>query len=241
MDRKNIKRLRGGSFNLKYGRDPHRVLWEIRQLFDKHRLSFLCVQEVNDYIAIIRASNDFVFIPTNEVSESGIIVRRGISISKKSKHVYGDGWTTVRGGHFPAAEQHQALLAGWLFVRSCHLPTPTFWHDGRVRTPRERMDDLVLTSRGMARYLLPPSFWRARLVAGDMNEPPSTLGAFSPAWIARTARAHLAFPKSREGHGRIDYVLFKGCRVTRIWKDTEISELSDHEPVIFIVEKGRRP
>lgn len=237
---KKVKRLRGGSFNLEYGRDPKRVLSEVNRLFIKHRLHFLCVQECSDYIQAFRTDPELVFIPTVGSVESGILVRRGVSISNKSSHIYGDGWITVRGGHYPAAEQYQALLAGWLYVRSCHLPTPSYWVNGNLRGPAERTDDLRATSRGLVRYFAPPSIFRARLVAGDMNEPPTTAGAFSPRWIAKVTRAALAVPVSRAGHGRIDYVIHKGCRITTIFKDTKIPELSDHEPVIFVVEKGRR-
>jgi hypothetical protein len=72
---------------------------------------------------------------------------------------------------------------------------------------------------------------------GDWNEPASTLGIYSPRWIANQAGARIAVPTSRAGHGRIDYVMYVNCKVTHIFKDTSIPEWSDHEPVIFTVTK----
>ncbi len=92
---------------------------------------------------------------------------------------------------------------------------------------------------GLRRYLSHPGFWNARLVAGDWNEPPQTRGMYSPQWLANMTRSHLRYPLSREGHGRIDYAIGKGCRIEGIKKDLLIPELSDHEPVIFKVVKGR--
>jgi hypothetical protein len=233
------KTLRGGTFNLRYGRDPHRVMWEVGRLFDKHRLHFLAVQEFSDYRNEFDASNGFDVVPVKGQCESGIIVRRGVPVDKRSVHVYGDGWITVRGGRFPAAVHNEARIAGWLYVRSVHLPTPTFWPDGRLRSPVERADDTIATMRGLRGFLGRPSFINARLAAGDWNEPPHTTGLYTPQWLARVTRSDMKAPQSLAGHGRIDYAIAKGARIEGILKDTAIPELSDHEPVVFQVVKGR--
>jgi hypothetical protein len=235
-----MKSLNGGTFNLRYGRKPYVVLREVTKLFTKHRLHFLAVQEFSDYRDTFARSYDFNVVPDPGQCESGIIVRRGIPFDKISTHVYGDGWITVRGGRFPAAVHNQARINGWLFVRSVHLPTPSEWEDGRLKAPAERADDLVDTMGGLQRFLGRPSFINARLVAGDWNEPPHTSGLYAPQWLARTTRSEIAAPQSLAGHGRIDYAIAKGARVVGIFKDTKIPELSDHEPVIFKVVKGRR-
>jgi hypothetical protein len=233
------KTLRGGTFNLRYGRDPDQVIGEVARLFVKHHLDFLAVQEFSDYRNTFAARRGFQVVPTTGQCESGILVRLGVNIDKRSVHTYGDGWITIRGGHFPPAVHTEARLDGWLCVRSVHLPTPTEWEDGRVTAPPERLDDLIATMRGLRRYLNHPGFVNARLVAGDWNEPPHTTGQYTPSWLANTTSSNLAAPQSLAGHGRIDYVIGKGCRVEGIFKDTAIAELSDHEPVIFKVVKGR--
>jgi endonuclease/exonuclease/phosphatase family metal-dependent hydrolase len=228
--------LRGGTFNLLYGRDPERVIREVSRLFDKHGLGFLCVQEFSDYRDDFKAAG-WTVVPEHGPCESGVLVAPGVAVDEVSRHVYGDGWITVRGGRFPAAVHNEVRLAGWLRVRSVHLPTPTFWPNGRLMAPAERADDLRATMRGLWRFLARPGFWNARLVAGDWNEPPQTVGQWTPRWLARTTGSRLAVPTSREGHGRIDYAVVKGARVVEIFKDTTIPELSDHEPVIFKVVK----
>lgn len=232
--------LRGGTFNLEYGRVISRVVKEVGNLFAKHRLDFLAVQEFSDYRNAFRDTGGFQVIPNLGGCESGIIVRSGLAIDKRTVHTYGDGWITVRGGHFPAAVHNEARLDGWLYVRSVHLPTPTFWVDGRVKAPVERLDDLAATVAGLRRYFGHPSFLNARLAAGDWNEAPTTTGRWSPSWLAHETGATINAPTSLAGHGRIDYALVKGARVEDIFKDTRIPELSDHEPVIFKVVKGRR-
>lgn len=233
------KTLRGGTFNLEYGRDPIRVVAEVARLFTKHALDFLAVQEFSDYRDRFSVQRWCNVVPTTGACESGIIVRDGLAIDKRSVHVYGDGWITIRGGHFPAAVHNEARIGGWLYVRSVHLPTPTFWNDGRVRGPEERLDDLAATAEGLRRYFQHPAWINARLAAGDWNEPASTPGEYAPSWIAARSGADVAVPTSREGHGRIDYAMAKGARVEGIFKDVRIPELSDHEPVIFKVVKGR--
>jgi hypothetical protein len=234
------KVLRGGTFNLRYGRKPYVVLHEVTKLFNKHRLHFLAVQEFSDYRDTFARSHDFNVIPDAGQCESGIIVRKDIWFDRVTVHTYGDGWITVRGGRFPAAVHNEARLNGWLYVRSVHLPTPTEWEDGRVKAPAERADDLIETMGGLRRYLGKPSWINARLAAGDWNEPPHTSGLWSPQWLADTTRSHLAAPQSLAGHGRIDYAIAKGARIEDIRKDLVIPELSDHEPVIFKVVKGTR-
>jgi hypothetical protein len=233
-----VKSLNGGTFNLRYGRQPFVVLHEVSKLFAKHRLHFLAVQEFSDYRDTFARSHDFNVIPDRGQCESGIIVRKGIWYDRVTVHTYGDGWITVRGGQFPAAVHNEARLNGWLYVRSVHLPTPITWEDGRAKGPAERVDDLAETARGLRRYFQHPCWMNARLAAGDWNEPPSTPGRYTPKWIANQTGATIEAPQSLEGHGRIDYAIAKGARIVDIRKDLVIPELSDHEPVIFKVVKG---
>jgi hypothetical protein len=234
------KTLRGGTFNLRYGRKPYVVLHEITKLFAKHRLHFLAVQEFSDYRDTFARSYDFNVVPDSGQCESGIIVRRGIPFDNVTSHTYGDGWVTVRGGRFPAAVHNEARINFWLYVRSVHLPTPITWRDGRAMGPAERVDDLAETAEGLRRYFQHPCWMNARLAAGDWNEPPHTPGTYTPKWIATRSGATIAAPQSLAGHGRIDYAIAKGARIENIRKDLVIPELSDHEPVIFTVVKGTR-
>jgi hypothetical protein len=137
------KTLRGGTFNLRYGRKPFVVLHEVSKLFTKHELDFLAVQEFSDYRETFARSHDFNVIPTSGQCESGIIVRRGIWFDKVKVRTYGDGWVTVRGGRFPAAVHNEARLAGWLYVRSV-LPLD---RGGQVDAPRGRSTVWTISRR----------------------------------------------------------------------------------------------
>ena len=231
------KTLRGGSFNLRYGRVPKRVVTEGANLFKRHDLDFLAVQEFSDYTEAFRRDPRFDVLPLDGSAESGIVVRAGLPVDRVSHDTYGNGWTTVRGGHYPPATHHEARLDGWLYVRSVHLPTPSSWTHGRPQAPADRLDDLVATVEGLSVFLKPRSLRNARVVIGDWNEPPETRGTYTPNWLAEQTGAKIACPDSRAGHGRIDYALYKGCEVTGTFKDAATVEFSDHEPVIFTITR----
>lgn len=222
--------MRGGTFNLKYGRPPERVAGECHELFGEYGLTFLAVQEADDYLDVL--ADRFHVIGSGE---SVLLVERGVPVDRVRRHVYGDGWTTVRGGHFPPAVHWQARLAGWLRVRSVHLPTPSEWRDGHPVAPPDRLDDLFATAVGLRWFLRGTG---ARLAVGDWNEPPTTRGRYSPSWIAEEGGATIHAPESSTGHGRIDYAIASDCRVDELRIDDQVTEFSDHEPVIFRVRRS---
>lgn len=223
--------LRGGTFNLKFGRDVERVVEECRKLFGEYGLAFLCTQETDDYVDALR--EEFVVVGAGE--SCVLVARRGVKVDQIRRHEYGDGWTTVRGGRFPPAVHWTVRLDEWLRVRSVHLPTPSEWVAGHPVAPPDRLDDLIGTALGLRRYLRGPN---ARLAAGDWNEPPETSGRYSPQWIAAESRSLIWAPKRSTGHGRIDYVMARGALVTDLHVDDVVTEHSDHEPVIFTVRRA---
>jgi hypothetical protein len=75
----------------------------------------------------------------------------------------------------------------------------------------------------------------ARLTLCDWNEPPQTEGEWSPNWIAKETKSTIYCPEQLAGHGRIDYLMSKRCKVENIRKDLEFREHSDHEPVVATV------
>lgn len=222
--------LRGGTFNLLYGRDPARVVEEVWTFLDAGQLGFVCTQETADYVDALRASRLRVI----GSGETCIVVHPRVKVRARRRFSYGDGWTTIRGGHHPPVVMWQALLDDWLTVRSVHLPTPSDWQGGRLDAPPERADDLRAASRGLVRYLRQGG---ARIAAGDYNEPPETRGVFSPHWIASETGSAIDAPVKGSGHGRIDYVLSRGCEVNGVRVVRGSGERSDHDPVRFRVAR----
>lgn len=229
-----MKKLRGGSFNLKYGRPTGVVKAEVVSLLEKHDLDFLCVQEATDYFKALNEIAGYTYFATKQIrggDETGILVRKTLKMTKPKFGTYGDGWVTVRGGNH-APPSFTRVTIEWLRVGSIHMPTPSVWKNGVLDAPPERKDDYLEVATkvfGFFKF----SLKRSRLVAGDWNEPPTTLGKWAPGWIAKKTGAKCEATVSRAGHGRIDYPMFKNVKVINVVKDTKIAEGSDHEPVIF--------
>lgn len=230
-----IKVLDGGTFNLKYGRDKNTVKGEVERLLHKHHLDFLVVQESTDYRRELGDIKGYDYIYNQDV---GILTKHTVKQDKVKSNDYGDGWTTVRGGHHTPTGAIQVRLNDWLYVRTGHMPTPTTWVNGKLVSPDERKDDYIAAAKGLLRYFNWPCTRYGRIAAADWNESPDTIGEYSPGKIARDKGAKTWTPESRVGHGRIDWVMGKGVKVTKIFKDLDIKEGSDHEPVIFTVSKA---
>lgn len=242
---KKIERLRGGTFNLKFGRQKDMVKDEVERLLKKHDLDFLCVQEAKDYVRQLTHIDGYSYYVDRTgkrgATECGILVRKGLETSGFKVKFYGDGWFMPRGGTHAETVQPQVKIE-WLLVRSLHLPTPSHWAGGVLAssTPAERKDDLIAAMQGLRRYFRWPCIKNARLAAGDWNEPPTTIGLFSPRWLMSETGAVGIAADSRVGHGRIDWPMVKGARIVKVFKDLEVREGSDHEPVIFVLEKLTR-
>lgn len=240
--------LNGGAFNLLYGRDPEKVEAEVKALVKKHDLQFLNVQEAADYFEVLRSIPGFNYYTGSKdahrgMRNNGVLVLDDLRVDKVRTLHYGDGWRTKTGSKSFGVTQQQVRLEGWFLDRSVHMPTPSHWEAGKiVHTPPERKDDLILNMRALDWYFRPPRVYNAACAAGDFNENPYTRGQYSPQWLEDRNRARIYVPTSRQGHGRIDWFIVKGATIQRVFKDTDIHELSDHEPVIAkgIKKTGRR-
>lgn len=234
------KTLRGGSFNLEFGRNKDTVRREVTRLLNKHDLDFLCVQEAKDYANVLDDIEGYDYFVDRTgrqgANQTGILVKRGRGKRFKAL-AYGDGWRTVDGNWHGPTYQAQVRV-DWLIVRSLHLPTPSDWVGGNLRSPLERADDLIASMRGLKRFFSWPCRLVARCAAGDWNEPLATIGRYTPRWLCNVTGARGRSPESREGHGRIDYPVVKGAKIVRVFKDLDIAEGSDHEPVIFVLTKA---
>lgn len=238
------KQLKGGTFNVLNGRDRKKVEREVVRLLEKHDLDFLCLQEANNYLREFNSIDGYDYIHDKSAwsgKEVTILVKSSLKQDRKRYIKYGDGWFRVTGGgkRGPVPGMMQVRVDGWLLVRSLHLPTPSHWDkDGLTdKTPHERKDDIIDGMKKLRRWFSWPCTKNARVAAGDWNEPPTTRGKFSPQWLMQKTGAYGVATKSRVGHGRIDWPMAKGARFSKVFKDLEIAEGSDHEPVIFTVTK----
>ncbi len=234
MSKKKSKALKGGTFNLLNSRADQTVKEEVERLLSKYDLDFLCVQEAVEYRKVLDSIKGYKFYIQADV---GFLVKKHLKVDRVKKFTYGDGWITVRGGKHPAAGQVQLRIDGWLYARGVHLPTPSDWSYGKFVAPAARADDYVESAKGLLRYFRLPGLINGRIALGDWNENPETMGQYSPAWIAKARKAKTWAPESREGHGRIDYVMGKGVDVPHLFKAVDFNEKSDHEAVIFVVKK----
>lgn len=234
------KTLRGGTFNVEFGRDHKIVAEEVTTFLTKHDLDFACLQEATEYFEVFKQIPGYDYIASKDswgAQESTILVKSSLKQDKIRSVNYGDGWYMGK-QHHPATGQNQVRIDGWLLVRSLHVPSHSTWTNGKLTTqPVERRDDLVATAKGLVNYFRWPCLTTARLAAGDWNENPSTKGEYSPNWIAQKSRARTITPSSAVGHGHIDWPMFKGCNIEAIYKDLKIREGSDHEPVVFVVKR----
>ena len=238
-----VKTLKGGSFNLEFGRNEDVVLGEVQRLLNKHDLDFLAVQEASDYRHVLRKGlNGYKYYTWFDggrgADENGVVVRDGIAVDKFKGAFLGDGWTTIARDHHVASVQNHVRIDGWLYVRGLHLPTPTHWVNGKLEAPAERKDDFIASVTALKRYLRWPGVVNARIAVGDWNESPTTTGEYSPNWLLTKTGAKAYTPTSSAGHGHIDWVAAKGCTIPHIFKDLDIREGSDHEPVVFVIKKN---
>lgn len=231
--------MTGGFFNLRYGRDPNTVRREVLSILRKHALDFLCYQEGSDYARILSTLPNYSCYYAGDYpggTESGILVHDERDVTKPLFQPLGDGWITTRGGKHAPVTFPRVTIDGWLRVGSIHMPTPSVWGPGGLKAPPERLDDYMAVARKIKRFMAPRR--QARLVVGDWNESPMTMGPWSPAWIAAQTDATIAFPQSRAGHGRIDYAMVKNAEIRNMRKDLDVLEGSDHEPGVFTITRA---
>jgi hypothetical protein len=237
--------LKGGSFNLLYGRPKAVVKDEVIRLLKKHDLDVLFVQEANDYVGILHNIPGYEYIckPSYFSSvEIGILVKKKFKIDRQKYLQYGDGWFRIggKGRRGPTPGFNQVRLDQTWVLRSLHLPTPSLWKDGKIdarRVPSDRADDLIAGMKKLRIFFSIPGK-SVRIACGDWNESNSTTGLYSPGWLQKVTGAKSMAPTSMEGHGHIDYPMVKGGHIVKIFKDLDIREGSDHEPVIFTIRKN---
>lgn len=220
--------LRGGTWNLRVGRDRHDVAHEVYRLMVALQLHFLVVQEAARYIDTLTALDGFRVITFRgrggSARDSAVIVRRGSGrVRRRALHVLeAVGWERRAG--LPGLHWHRSAVSvrlGWLRVLSVHLPPGPF--SLRLRRQAHLTALRTITRIGER--------WRARgawVMAGDWNrrrDDPRVVD------LAEQLDAHT------RGSG-IDWLMFAGCRVSNV--QTLDFGGSDHHPKTFTVHPPKR-
>jgi hypothetical protein len=221
--------MRGGTFNLRYGRNPDLVREEVINLLDSENLDFLGCQETNDYIECLRGLPGYRMFTGHSVNggaqrEVVTIVRSDHKVSKVQSKAFGDGWPG-QGFRMRPRVFLKLVINDKHSVANCHMPPRT---NLRTQTPVDRYDDYEALARRARRYFKGHHKYTRTLVS-DFNTWPSNKSVLSPSWIADMTGAELHAPDNK-----LDYVLTKGLYVPKIRKIYTLDENSDHNPVVFL-------
>lgn len=221
--------MRGGTYNVKYGRNPEVVRDEVIDIMGEADLDWLALQETNDYYDILK---DLPGLHTYTGHSVNIGAQREVAIVVKSKHevtrlsskAFGDGWMG-QGFRMRPRCFLKLVINEKHSVATTHLPPKT---NLKTHTPSDRYDDYVALAKRARNYL--SGFSRfTRTLAMDANTWPSNENLYSPAWIAEETGAKLLSPDNK-----LDYFLTKGLVVPSVTKLRNFPENSDHDPVVML-------
>jgi hypothetical protein len=235
--------LKGATYNVERDRNPQQVQKWLGDFAKKNKLDFVQVQEINGYHKALEKIPGYhlvTFPKSKDHGESGILVKDDL-LSKHASYIQGEGgWNTVRGGRAPPRAAPAVQLAGWLKVVSVHQPPSVDWKNGQPVGPENRVKTFKSLSEKLlafAKRQLQNNPDQALLIGGDWNEPASTQGKWSPGWIAQQAGMTTHGGVKTHGHGRIDYELSRGCRVSNVKAGPTGG--SDHNIVTFTVSRPK--
>ncbi|GMU01457.1 hypothetical protein KH5H1_55770 [Corallococcus caeni] len=236
--------LKGATYNVERDRDPKDVQKFLSKFAKNNKLDFVQLQEINGYHKALEKIPGYhlvTFPGAKDHGETGILVKDSL-LQKQAMSIQGEGggWTTVRNGHAPPRAATAVQLAGWLKVVSAHQPPSVDWKNGQPVGPPNRVSTYKSLSEKLlafAKRQLEKNPDQALLIGGDWNEPASTKGKWSPGWIAQQAGMTTHGGVETHGHGKIDYELSAGCKVSHVKAGPTGG--SDHNIVTFTVSRPK--
>ncbi|MBN9685617.1 MULTISPECIES: peptidoglycan-binding domain-containing protein [unclassified Corallococcus] len=241
---KTPSQLRGATYNVERDRNPQDVKKWLGDFAKKNKLDFVQLQEINGYhkaLENIPGYHLVTFPGAKDHGETGILVKDSLLQGQKTSiQGEGGGWTTVRGGHAPPRAATAVKLAGWLQVVSAHQPPSVDWKGGEPVGPKNRVSTYKSLSEkllGFAQRKIAKNPDEGLLIGGDWNEPASTKGKWSPGWIAQQAGMKLHGGVESHGHGKIDYAMSYGAKVTNVRAGPTGG--SDHNIVMYTVSRPK--
>lgn len=222
--------MRGGTFNLLYGRDPEVVKKEVTFLLKEHDLDYLAVQESTDYRLVLHDIEGYSYYTGGSVNggaatEIGFLVRSDHEVTNVKNKAYGDGWWGTAAKTRMEPRNFLTLTINGKHKKAVvHFPPNVNLKTGQ---PEDRYLDSVALAKRCRGFLSGPSF-KTREILGDWNTEPFIHVPYSPRWIANATGATLSSPDDK-----IDYALTKGLSVVTIKKVRTQRERSDHDLVII--------
>ncbi|WP_158625722.1 peptidoglycan-binding domain-containing protein [Corallococcus carmarthensis] len=236
--------LKGATYNVERDRNPKDVQKWLGDFAKKNKLDFVQLQEINGYHKALEKIPGYhlvTFPGAKDHGETGILVKDSLLQGQKTSiQGEGGGWTTVRGGHAPPRAATAVKLAGWLQVVSAHQPPSVDWKGGEIDGPKNRVSTYKSLSEkllGFANRKIAKNPDEGLLIGGDWNEPASTKGKWSPGWIAQQAGMTTHGGVESHGHGKIDYAMSYGCKVSNVKAGPTGG--SDHNIVLFTVSRPK--
>ena len=240
---KTPSKLNGATYNVERDRNPNEVKQKLGAFAKKHDLDFIQLQEINGYHKALEKIPGYhlvTFPKAKDHGESGILVKDSL-MTRQATYIQGEGgWNTVRGGRAPPRAAVAVQLAGWLKVVSAHQPPSVDFKNGQPVGPPNRVKTFKSLSEKLlafAQRQLKNNPDQALLIGGDWNEPASTKGKWSPAWIAQQAGMATHGGVKTHGNGRIDWEMSHGCRVSNVKAGPTLG--SDHNIVTFTVSRPK--
>ncbi|CAM4164234.1 peptidoglycan-binding domain-containing protein [Corallococcus exiguus] len=241
---KTPSQLKGATYNVERDRNPQDVKKWLGDFAKKNKLDFVQLQEINGYhkaLENIPGYHLVTFPGAKDHGETGILVKDSLLQGQKTSiQGEGGGWTTVRGGHAPPRAATAVKLAGWLQVVSAHQPPSVDWKGGEPVGPKNRVSTYKSLSEkllGFAQRKIAKNPDEGLLIGGDWNEPASTKGKWSPGWIAQQAGMTTHGGVESHGHGKIDYAMSYGCKVSNVRAGPTGG--SDHNIVMYTVSRPK--
>lgn len=243
----NKDSLKGGIWNIRYGRNKRRVKRKVKRILRRYDLDFLMLQEAADYTKQLKHIPGYHLTAHKSDKRSDrntpVLVRSSLDHTHgRVVDMNGDGWRFKSGQWRPAKSAGTVLLCGWLRLFSIHAPVSVWWDGaGRMSGPSERVDDYgsyIRTMKRKNRWNRRNRPGQAMLFGGDWNARTFERGTGSPYWLARTTDLEIAEPAERKGpgHNGIDYVMTRGATVSKMRKRRRFG--SDHPLVTFWVSRG---
>jgi endonuclease/exonuclease/phosphatase family metal-dependent hydrolase len=228
--------MRVVSWNVERDRNPGVVRGEVEGLIAQTKADVVCLQEANDYAAVLRQVPGFTTIAFHAAPEQDgttILIRNGIGHHPgHAVKTTSAGWTTVRGGKTPPMWATVCLIEDVEFWAVHTPPSQQPTAKRKVMRARARAYDEVMRSLKPGPHAV---------VAGDWNvTPDATAVATFPKPRFHELGLQLVAPRSgTKGNRAIDYFGVKGVRAGAC---TVVAGKrgSDHRPVQFTITKETR-
>lgn len=157
-ERAGGRRLRVGSWNVRFGRNPNTVNAQVDYVLRQHQLDVLVLQEAADYHRQLRNVPGYLCVAFDKPGQGHqvIMVRYGNRIAHpQSIRTSPRGWALVTGGRHRPLYVTSVLVADWLRVVDVHKPPSVNWRRRMPYGPPMRVAAYIASTRRLLRIARP--------------------------------------------------------------------------------------